>query len=47
MEDYDKVLYPIEPYRCHFCGLRLVVDKVTDRLIAAPAKPSFKPRDQK
>jgi hypothetical protein len=26
MEDYNKVLFPIEPYRCRFCGLTLVVD---------------------
>jgi rubredoxin len=38
-EEYLKVLFPVEPYRCRFCGLALVVDKATDRLIAAPEKP--------
>jgi hypothetical protein len=45
-EDYNKVLWPVEPYRCRFCGLTLVVDKATDRLIAAPTKAPPKPAQQ-
>jgi len=46
-EDYKKVLYPVTPYCCRFCGLTLVREKATDRLIAAPAvpePPKTKPR---
>ncbi|CEF49017.1 unnamed protein product [uncultured bacterium] len=47
MEDYNKVLFPIEPYRCRFCGLTLVVDKVVDRLIAAPDGKRPKPHGKR
>jgi hypothetical protein len=47
LEDYNKVLFPIEPYRCRFCGLTLVVDKVADRLIAAPDGKRPKPHSKK
>lgn len=35
--DYERVLSP--PYRCHVCKLQLVIQKVTDQLVAGPAKP--------
>jgi len=47
MEDYNRVLFPIEPYRCRFCGLTLVVDKAADRLIAAPDRKHPKPQGKK
>jgi hypothetical protein len=49
MEDYNKVLFPIEPYRCRFCGLTLAINKATDRLIAATVKeePPFRPHGKK
>jgi hypothetical protein len=44
MQDYMRVLYPIEPYRCRVCELTLVVHKAS-RLIAAPKKtPTMSPR---
>jgi hypothetical protein len=36
-EDYERVLSP--PYRCHVCELELVIENVTDQLVADTAKP--------
>jgi hypothetical protein len=47
MEDYNKVLFPIEPYRCRFCGLTLVIDTATDLLIAAAKDEPPKPHGKK
>jgi hypothetical protein len=38
MEDYMNLVLHMEPFRCRFCGLALVVDKISDRVIAAPEK---------